>query len=847
MEHALLSRYRGAGVVVNEKLEILEIVGQGAQYLALPAGKITLNLLKLLPETGLFLEVEKLVREAEKNGEAIRRDRIPYRSDGTSEELNVEAIPLGTAQTRSFLVLFEPASGLPGNETAADSDPRDLEIARLKHDLVNVRQRLLTAVEDHQRSDEESQSAACETLSANEELQSLNEELETAKEELQSINEELATVNQELVSNNAALTIARDFARSIIETDSSPLLVLDTELRIDTANAAFYRMFDIDSREVEGRLLYSVSNGCWGVPRLREMLESVLPDNKTVHGFEIEQDFPGVGHKVLMLSARQLDGLQRVLVNIEDVTEMKGRADAKLRESEKRFSNIADAAPVMIWVSGLDKGCTFFNKPWLEFTGRTLHQELGNGWAASVHPEDLARCMSTYWSAFDARQAFQIEYRLQREDGEYRWVLNNGIPRIDAEGIFSGYIGSCVDITDLKSKQVQDLARRKLETVGTLAEGIVHDFNNLLGGILANTELALTGLAHGLKPVEELYRIRDAALRGAEIVRQLMVFAGRENEVFEAVNISGLVEDMVELLKVSVSKHATVETRLRRDLPAVRANPSQIRQLVMNLITNASEAIGDRDGVIKVTTKKVTVSAGSSQAIPESLPSGDYVQLEVSDTGRGMTPEVQSRIFDPFFTTKLTGSHGHGLIVVQRILQRLRGAVKISSVPGKGTTFRVFLPGEVVTATALNPIAASASDTLKSSQATILLVDDEELLRLALAKILRRHGLSIIEAGDGSAAMEVMRARRDEIDLLLLDITLPGTSSRLVYEEAKRIKPELPVIIISAKSEEMAGASLATSVENFLRKPFLSADLIEKIQKILTSRPNSRAAGSKAS
>ncbi len=835
LERAFIARYRGAGIIVNPKLEVLEILGDATPYITLQPGKVTFNLLRLLPEPELFLEIEKLVREAAANGQVT--SRLPYTRSETPDGLNLEVVPLGTAETRSFLVLFEPA---PEHEAMANSEPRDRELARLKQDLANARLRLTTMIAEQQQADEEGQSAI---LSSNEELHSLNEELETAKEELQSINEELITVNQELLSNIAALTVARDFAMSIIETATSPLLVLTAELRIESANKSFYRMFHLSSHEVEGQLLWSISKGCWNIPRVREMLEAILPQRKTVQDLEIQQDFPGSGYKLLVLSARQLDSVQKVLLGIEDVTQLRRRADARLRESEERFANVADAAPVLIWVAGPDKGCTFFNKSWLEFTGRPLEQELGNGWAAGVHPDDLDSCLNAYTSSFDARRTFQVEYRLRRADGEYRWLLDHGVPRIDTAGVFLGYIGSCIDITEFKNKMEEDLTRQKLETVGQLAEGIVHDFNNLLGGILANAELALAGLDTGSKPAEELHRIRDAGLRGAEIARQLMIYAGREEEVLEAVSISGIVEDMIDLLKVSVSKHATLETSFGKDLPLVRTDPSQIRQLVMNLISNASEAIGDRDGTIRVATRKVTVEPGASVREADRLPAGDYVQVEVTDTGRGMTPEVRARIFDPFFTTKSTGSHGHGLMVVQRIVERLHGAVRVSSAPGKGSSFLIYLPADTVTAPAVDPVSGFGNDAVRSPRATILIIEDEELLRHAVAKILQRHGYSVIEASDGTAGLDMMRAHESEIDLLLLDVTLPGASSQQIYEESRRLKADLPVIVISAKSKETAGASLTTGIDHFLRKPFLSMDLVDMIEQLLSSRASTAKAG----
>ncbi len=380
----------------------------------------------------------------------------------------------------------------------------------------------------------------------------------------------------------------------------------------------------------------------------------------------------------------------RVLQILKEALTQSELAKEALRESEERFRNMADTAPVMIWISGLDKLCTFFNRSWLEFTGRTMEQESGEGWSEGVHPGDLDRCISTYSASFDARRTFQMEYRLRRKDGEYRWILDEGAPRFRPGGVFSGYIGSCVDITEIKRGQEEAIANQKLESVSQLARGIAHDFNNLLGGILATAEFALAERENSLDR-EELLTIRTAAIRGGEIVSQLMIYAGEESGAFGPIDFSLLVEEMLQLLKASISKHAILETEFAEGLPAVQANPAQIRQVVMNLVTNASEAIGSRGGVIRVTTAPVKVEADTTLMGAANLLPGDYVKLEVSDTGSGMTPEVQGRIFDPFFTTKPTG-HGLGLAAVQGIVRSHDGAINVVSSLGQGTRFEILLP-----------------------------------------------------------------------------------------------------------------------------------------------------------
>jgi nitrogen-specific signal transduction histidine kinase/ActR/RegA family two-component response regulator len=398
--------------------------------------------------------------------------------------------------------------------------------------------------------------------------------------------------------------------------------------------------------------------------------------------------------------------------------------------------------------------------------------------------------------------------------------------------------GTCQDVTDVRRSQEESLARQKLESLGTLASGIAHDFNNLLGAVLAQAELAAVELAAGSHPEEELKEIRAVAVRGSQIVRQLMVYAGKESDVLEPVDVSRVVEEMLGLLKVTVSPHATLRTDLGTNLPAVKARAAQLRQIVMNLVMNASDAIRHGGGVIRVTTRCVSVGRDVAGAMAEGLSEGDYIELEVSDTGCGMAKETQARMFDPFFTTKSAG-RGLGLAVVHGIVRSHNGAIRVESELYKGTTFQVLLPCvATVTGAAAGEYEGMDEAPQSPREATVLVVEDEEPLRQAVKKMLGKAGFEVLEAADGSDAIERLRARAGDIDLLLLDMTIPGATSQQVLAEAVQARPNMKVVLTSAYSEEMVSANLSgPHVRGFVRKPFQFKDLTRALRNALSSSP----------
>jgi CheY-like chemotaxis protein len=324
---------------------------------------------------------------------------------------------------------------------------------------------------------------------------------------------------------------------------------------------------------------------------------------------------------------------------------------------------------------------------------------------------------------------------------------------------------------------------------------------------------------------ESVERIRGVAIRASEIVRELMMYAGNETAVLEAVDLSGLVREMLELLSVSIARRGRLKLELPDNLPAIRGNATQIRQVVLNLVSNASEALGDKGGTIAVSTSLFRLPCENPPGYAANLPPGVYVRLEVGDTGCGMSPEILSRIFDPFFTTKFAG-RGLGLAAVQGIVRSHAGAVDVASAPGEGTRVGVMLPCAGAVAEPAARLRAPRGK-VGAPEMTVLLVEDEDALRMPVAKLLRKQGFFVIEAGDGVEGVQLFQSNHDRIDVVLLDMTLPGMSGREVFHELRKLRPDVRIVLTTAYSRETVTSNVGPEQDwVFIRKPYELQDLI---------------------
>jgi PAS domain S-box-containing protein len=530
--------------------------------------------------------------------------------------------------------------------------------------------------------------------------------------------------------------------------------------------------------------------------------------------------------------------LNRIRASIEGPNHQNAEVQ---RESDLQYKEVFDNVSICMFLIDvtLDGRFRFVGlNPAEEKAVGLTNAEVSGKFVEELFSEDLSKKLTAnYRRCLEASAPINYDDELNLPSGQ-RYFHSNLIPVRNASGRIHRIVGACIDTTDFRRTQDEALARQKLESLGVLAGSIAHDFNNLLGGIVAQAELAETELAVGSEPRQELRAIKSVAIRAGEMVRELMIYSGQDEARLEPLDLSRLVEEMLELVKISISKHATLIVDLPKNLPAVRANAVQIRQIVINLITNASEALGDKDGVISVTVAKLDSGKGApAKSQPDAL-TGDQLKLEVCDTGCGMTTETLAKIFDPFFTTKSSG-RGLGLAAVQGMVRSHGGTINVVSVPGQGSRFEILLPciGQPMRDTIDSAVPASFHES-KRVAGTVLVVEDEEILRLAVSKMLRKERFSVIEAADGTTGANLFRANEPSIDVVLLDVTLPGMSGRDVLEEMRRIRPDVKVVLTTAFNEDSALSSIGGRHPwGYVRKPYQFRELIRLLRKACLDKP----------
>ncbi len=620
---------------------------------------------------------------------------------------------------------------------------------------------------------------------------------------------------------------AREYAEAIIATVREPLLVLDHELCIQTANGAFFETFGGSSANTLNRKICEIDSGQWNLPKVAELLEGVArEENGAIQEVEVDQELRGHGSRSFQLSARRIHRSREaglILLAIEDVTDRKRAAEEKYRRLFEAAKNgiviidadsgkITDVNPFILDLFSLDRS---------DLIGRHFWQIP----PLAAHAE--AR------SAIDRLRAMGVlkfpDLTVKTKDG--RQIEVEVVGNVYYEGTKRVAQLNIRDITERKdfNRQLQQSA--KLESLGVLAGGIAHDFNNLLAGILGNAGLALSDAPPGTPYHSALKDVVHASQRAADLTRQMLAYAGKGRSVVRPVNFSELVRDVTNLLRTSIPKSVELELQIAQNLPSVEADASQMQQILMNLVINGAEAIGEgNSGRVRISTRAQELSA---ESIRVNFPSGElnpgaYMILEVTDTGSGMDEKTRNRIFDPFFTTKFTG-RGLGLASVQGILRGHHGAIRVESSPGQGSTFRVFLPA--VAESGSGPKPEHDPQELQGT-GLVLVIDDEEIVLRTTEAILGRHGYQVLTAANGEQGVRIVREKKDELGLVVLDLTMPVMGGEEALARIKEIAPDLPVVLSSGYDASQAMSRFSKdAIAGFIQKPAAIADYLRIVKQ----------------
>jgi len=526
-----------------------------------------------------------------------------------------------------------------------------------------------------------------------------------------------------------------------------------------------------------------------------------------------------------------------------EITDRK-QIEETLRESEYFFKECQRAAHIGSYTADFENNYWTSSEILDTIFGIDQNYDRSiQGWLDIVHPEDRdMMCRYLREEVIAKKTTFSKEYRIVRNnDSETRWVNGLGEAKFNQNGEVVSLIGTIQDITDRKfadeerlKVEKQLIHAQKLESLGVLAGGIAHDFNNLLAVIIGHCSLAM------MKPQlaeSHIPQIETAANRAADLCRQMLAYAGKSQSIQSEVNVWELVNEMVKMLRSTITKNVSITSNISRNIPLITADASQIRQIVMNLIINASEAIGEAQGEIGVSLTMNSVKASPVQKdhLGKVIPAGGYLFLEITDDGSGMDEVTSQRIFEPFYTTKFTG-RGLGMSAILGIITAHKGALQLFTQPNKGTTFKVYLPIPASESTAAEATEQNAQDSPWQSTGTVLLAEDEVQVSMVAKAMLEALGFTVIEASNGKEALDLYQKHAADIALVVTDVGMPIMDGYELFRQLKILNPYLPIIISSGFGDTVVTSRIAREdIAGLVSKPFSLVQLREVLKSVVES------------
>ena len=515
-----------------------------------------------------------------------------------------------------------------------------------------------------------------------------------------------------------------------------------------------------------------------------------------------------------------------------------------LRQKVAALELAVESAGLGVWDHDLVSDKVIRNERWAEMLGYTL-KELesdANTWRNLVHPDDMPLVNQIAEEHESGKTPFfQVEHRLRCKSGEWKWVLNWGkVVKRDKDGRPLRAAGTHLDITERKQEEEKRLKleaqiqqAQKFESLNVMAGSIAHNFNNLLMVMLGNLELALESLPPLSPQRQDIENAEKAAKHAAELSNLMLTYVGHKQMVMEELDLLDIIKEMSGILELTLSKKAVLKFDCQLTPALFKGDAIQIRQVVMNLVSNAAEAVGDSQGTITLATGTMFCDR-SCFPLPfqkENLSEGDYVYLEVTDTGCGMDQETQGKIFDPFFTTRFQG-RGLGMAVVLGILRAHRGTILLDSQPGEGTTIRVLFPALEASGKAQRK--APGEEYKRKGKGAVLMIDDDADVLQVGERMLERLGFQVLTTPDAAEAIEIFKKLAANLDCVLINLTMPKMDGVELFHKLREIRENIPIIICSGYTEEQVmNRFRENKPEGFIQKPYRIKQLEEKIKMII--------------
>jgi len=661
-------------------------------------------------------------------------------------------------------------------------------------------------------------------------------ELREAYFVLQARYSELQRQNDELAATEAALRDSEESYRSLVETAPEAIVMVDPEtFEITDTNDAASRLFGRPRGDIVGKPWVAFSAKEEGdadqlSERARDLVDHALVVDPQIFDWHFVRENGQVFTGEVRMAAVVSGGTILVRISIVDISERENLL-AQLKSSRDFLYRIINTVPDPIFVKDERHRFIALNDAFCELVGASREELLFRTDHDFFRDEEADQFKRIDDEVLSSGEPLEIEERITTLSGEERLIsTKKARHRLgDGEKII---VGTIRDLTERRRVEHRLQQAQKLESLGVLAGGVAHDFNNLLVAILGQASLARQRLGREHAATGNLDKLITAATRASDLTRQMLAYSGRGQFERQELDLNEIVNENLHLLRASVPKHVELESDLATGTGTFEGDVGQIQQIVMNLIINGAEAVGDRPGRVKLRTTIRELARPDLEPFERwtgaSMSPGKYVCLDVADTGTGMDPETLSRIFDPFFTTKFTG-RGLGLAAVLGIVRGHGGGLRVSSTPDRGTTFVVALPS--VAAAANQRLAIAEFEPAHEQMGKVLVIDDEQVVRETVCDILDLHEIEVLTAADGASGLEVAGIHRDEIALVVLDLSMPGMSGEETLQRLRELDPKLPVLLSSGYSaDEAAERFSAVGANGFLKKPYSARALVEAVR-----------------